>query len=355
MRKSPFFLVLILAGCGGDGDGMISIDTRAGPVGDDVIILPTYAYQVSATPAGGPLTVNVPGEGGTRVISVDFGSTLNGDVNISVDVNNNINILDHTLQTLSSVVIDSDVGDMPFLGAFDVQVVEDLSFMMLDLPPDTGGYQVITPNETVDVQVLPGNVFGGVEISLDGAAPVSLSWVDFEDLLDDDLAPAWQLRAALATEVLEFVLIQVFTITDSLNVIDDGMLTVNPAVIPCDAFTGTPPPNVLGQGETRLTWLGPGSAPMGGDNFHWAFTDCWFDDLGSGRDTLFNGSIDLNNYVEIVDGQSQLIGSGFNEVIYNNLEIAGTAENPAGTFTVDPLDIITVSGSFDLAFVGITN
>ena len=70
---------------------------------------------------------------------------------------------------------------------------------------------------------------------------------------------------------------------------------------------------------------------------------------------MINGAIDLNNYVESVDAQSQLIGSGFNEVIYSDLEVATTVESPPGTFTIDPTDAITVSGSFDLAFVGITN
>lgn len=354
MRKFPLFLAVILAGCGGngDGDGVVLI---GGGDGDDVIILATYGYQVSATPTGAPLTVNVPDEGGMLGISLDFGNTLNGDVNVEVDVNNNISILDYTLQTLSSVTVDSDVGDIPFLGAFVVEVTEDILFgFPQPRPPDSGVFQVITPNETVNVQVIPG-VFSTVQIRLDGGAPVSLTWDQLNGLLDDDLAVPWQRRAALATEALELVLIQVFTITDTFNVIDDGLLTVNPAVVPCDAITGSPPPNVINQGETALTWLGPGSVPMGGDDFRWDFTDCWFDDTGSGLDTLLNGSIDLIDYVEIIDGQSRLIGSGFNEVIYNNLEIAGTVESPPGTFTINPLDIITVNGSFDLAFVGITN
>lgn len=347
-------LSIIATGCGGsDDDGAFD----GGLGGDDnVIILPTYGYQVSAIPGAGPLTVNVTDESGVLGISVDFGNTLNGDVNINVDFNNNISIVDYTLQSLSSVTVDSDVGDVPFLGAFDAAVTEDLLFMGLDQPPNAGVYEVLAPDETITVQVNPGGAFGGgVDISLNGGLPITLSWDELEDLLNDDLALAWQRRAALATEVLEFVLIQVFTITDVFNVIDDGLLTINPAVVPCDAFTGTPPPGVLNRGETRLTWFGPGSVPIGGDDFQWDFQDCWFDDTGSGFDTLVNGSIGLNDYVEIIDGQFRLIGSGFNEVIYNNLEVAGTVENPPGTFTIDPLNIVTINGSFDLAFVGITN
>ena len=130
---------------------------------------------------------------------------------------------------------------------------------------------------------------------------------------------------------------------------------VNPLVASCDAFTGTPPAGVLAQGETTFTWLGSGSIPLGGDDFQWAFTDCWFDDLGDTDDQLVNGSIDLNNFIEVLDAQFNLIGTGFDEVIFNGLTIAQTEENTAGIFTIDPNNTIAVSGGFDLAFVEITN
>ena len=357
MRGWFLLLTLLLTACGGSGNG-VAINsggpTNGGPVGDEVIILPSYGYQVSTTPAAGPLTVRIPDEGGMLGISIDFGNTLNGDVNVSVDANNNISIDEYTLQTLSSVTVNSDAGDIPFLGTFDIEVSEDMLFgYSQPRPPDAGAFQVLMPGETVSVAVINGG-FSSVEISLNGGPAVSLTWDQLEGLLDDDLALPWHRRAALATEVLKLVLIQVFTITTTFNVIDDALATVNPAVIPCDPFTGTPPLNVLLQGESTLTWLVPGSVPMSGDDFHWTFTDCWFNDTGSALDTLVNGSIELNDYVEIVDGQSQLIGSGFNQVIYNNLEIAGTVENPVNTFTIDPRDVIRVSGGFDLAFIGIT-
>ena len=148
--------------------------------------------------------------------------------------------------------------------------------------------------------------------------------------------------------MIDFVLIQVATITDTFNFTNDDLVTENPAVIACDAFTGTPPPMVLAQGESTLTWLGPGIEPTSGDDFEWSFTDCWFDDPGSGFDTLFKGAIRLNDFVWDVDNLSRLVGAGFHEVVYDGLVVAGTVESPVNVFTVDLDDVATVTGSFDL-------
>lgn len=334
--------LLSMTACSGSGDGQFV------PGGNgEVTILPSYGYQISAIPGVGPLIVNVPGPGGMLGVSVDFGNTLNGVVNINVDINNYISIIDYSLQSPSTMSVDSDVG-VAFLGAFNIEVIQDLQ-IPFDSPPTTGAFDVVTATETVTVDL----VAGGVELAFGGAAPVFFSWNDVENLIDDVQALEWQRRAALATQALWFVLDQVFGVTEAFNLIDDGLATVNPLVVACDAFTGAPPAGVINQGESTFTWMGTGSVPGAGDDFQWAFTDCWFDDAGDPVDTLLNGSIDLRDYVELVDAQSILISSGFNEVIFNNFEIADTVENPAGTFTIDPANRITITGGFDMAFVDI--
>lgn len=358
MRILFFLFAIALVACTSDSDS----DSSSGFVpqfavgGVDAVILQAYGFEVSSTPAGDLLTMRVPNDGTMLGVSADFGNTLQGEISLMVDGNDYLSIEEYTVKALSSFTVDSDVGDAAFLGAFDVEVIDDLVYMpnVPHHPPNWGSYQVITPDVTVDVQVIPGP-FSSVEISVGAGGSVWLSWDQLADSLGDDLAPAWQRRAALATEVLDFVLIQVATITDVFNYIDDEMLTVNPAVIACDAFTGTMPAHVLEQGESTLTWLGPGNVPTEGDDFEWAFTDCWFDDTGSGFDTLFNGSIGLHNYVWELDNEYQLIGAGFREVIYNDLEVAGTVEQPPSVFTISPDEIVTVSGGFDLAFEGIAN
>lgn len=335
---------LSITACSSDSDGPFVAAANV-----EAIILPTYIYQISATPAGNPLRVNVPDEAGMRTVSIHFGNTLNGRVNVSVDLDNNATVSNYSLHSQSSLAVNSDVG-IPFLGAFVINVTEDMQFLAGE-PPTTGALEITTLTETVTLRA----VLNGVELIFGTGVPVILTWDQLESLLDSDLAIAWQRRAALAAEILEFVFVQAFGVTEALNFISDQLATVNPLVASCDAFTGSPPANVLVQGESTLTWMGLGTIPLGGDNFQWAFTDCWFDDSVGTAGQVLNGSIDLRNYVEVIDAEFRLIGTGFNEVIFNGLTIAETVENPPGIFTIDPNDTITVSGSFDLAFVGITN
>lgn len=348
-----FLLALTLVGCGSDGANEDGSTLVAQPVvgGMDAEILPVYDFEIGAALAGDPLTVMVPGDGGMIGIAIEFGSSLQGEAGFEVDESDYLQIHDYTVYADSSLSVDSDVGNAAFLGEFDIEVIDDLVYMpnVPHHPANRGFFQVITPEEIVNVQVIPG-LFSSVEVSLGAGPAIWMSWGQLADLLDDELAPAWQRRAALATEVLDFVLFQMATITNTFNFINDELRVTNPAVIACDAFTGDPPLLVLPQGESTLTWLGPGNAPVSGDNFAWAFTDCWFDDAGSGYGTLLNGAVGLNDIVWDIDNLSRLVGAGFREVAYEGLVVAGTVEDPAGVFTISPDDVATVSGSFDLVF-----
>ena len=337
---------LSITACGsGDGDGEF-LPAR-GIV--EPTILPIYGYQISAISADRPLSVSIPGEGGMRTVSIDLGNSLNGRINVSVDLNNNASVTDYSLWSQSRLAVNSDVG-IPFLGAFVIEVIEDLQFQA-DGPPSSGVIDIRTITETVSLEAS----LNGVELGFGTAAPIILTWGQLESLIDSDFAIEWQRRAALAAEILEFVLTQAFGVTDALNLVDNRLATVNPLVASCDAFTGSPPPNVLAQGESTLTWMGSGDTPIGGDDFQWAFTDCWLDDPSNAMDQLLNGAVDLNDYVEVIDSGFQLIGAGFNEVIFYDFNIARTNENPSGVFTIDSSDTIVVGGGFDLALVGITN
>ncbi len=311
----------------------------------ELTILPTYGYQISSTAGGGLLTVTVPSLDGNRTIVLDFGTTLNGEANVTVDLDNNAIVTDFSLRSMSSVSVDTDAG-VPFLGILQVEVIEDMQFDV-DNPPTAGAIEIVAAGETVTLRV----VAGGVELTLAGSDPITLTWDELEELLDNELALAWQRRAALTAAALELVFDLALGLVEALNVIDDSLATNNPLVAACDAFTGAPPPGVLAQGETRFTWLGSGSVPIGGDDFDWAFTDCWIDDVSSTDDQLVNGSISLNTYIEIISADFRLIGSGFDEVIFNNLIIEQTVEDPQGIFSIDPDGTITVNGSFDLAFI----
>ena len=340
---------LSLGACGGGGGGGGG-DGDFGPGGgaDEITILPTYGYQISASPTAGPLTVSIPDPAGMLMLSLDFGNTLNGDINITVDANNIFAVTDYTLRTLSTLTVNSDAG-APLLGAFTIEVTEDMA-LLPGSPPTSGAFDVVTATETITVRAFAN----GAEIRLNGGLASTFTWDQLGDFVFDDQVLDWQRRAGLAAATLEFTFVQFLGITGTLNLIDDSLATVNPLVGSCDAFTGSPPPNVLAQGESTFTWMGSGSGPLSGDNFVWAFTDCWFDDVGD-DDELLNGSISLNNYIEITDSQLNLTGSGYDEVIYNNLTIEETVEDPAGVFSINPADTIIINGGLDLAFVGFPN
>ncbi len=87
----------------------------------------------------------------------------------------------------------------------------------------------------------------------------------------------------------------------------------------------------------------------------WDFTDCWFDDVGDTEDQLLNGSVSLNTYIEVIDAQLNLTGTGYDEVIYNNLTVIETIENLTGGIVIDPEATIIINGGLDLAFVGVPN
>lgn len=345
MNKTWIYLPLVLAGCGGGGGGS-GVPTV---IDDSIVILPTYGYQISASPTAGPLTVSIPDLGGARLVTLDFGNTLNGEVNVSVDANNDFSVTSFSLGAMSTLTVDSNAGAL-FLGAFEISVIDDMQFVVGE-PPRSGTFNVITATETVALQAIDG----GVQLRLGGIAAILLSWDELENLLDDEQALPWQRRAALATEALEFVFVQFLAVAGTLNDIDDELASSNPLVTSCDAFPGSPPPMVPAQGQRSFTWIGSGGVPAGGDDFLWTFTNCWDDDSGVTSDQLINGSIALNTYVEVIDGQFNLIGTGFDEVVYNNLTIAETQENEPGVFTIDPMDTITINGGFDLALIGITN
>lgn len=353
MRKSLVLLAVVLAACGGDGESTVSFSSQPATIDDDVETKEiAYAYEFSAYPGAVPLTLFTSGNAGTIGISVDFGQTMSGEVVFEV-IDDRLSRIDWlSVATQSSINVDSDVGNAPFLGEFAIEVTHQLVF--LTEFPHFGVYRIVTPTETVTLQAVFGYL-SSVEMSLDGQAPIEMTWGELADLLDDESAPPWQRRAALASGLLEFMYDQFFAIAGVFGFIDDELLTVNPAINPCDAFPGTPPAGVLQEGIGMLTWLGPGNTPSVGDNFDLAFVDCWFDDSGSSRDSLFEGSLMLNGYGGPIDDGHELMGRGFGEVLYDDLVIRQTTEMPGSHFTIDVSDRIEVIGSFSLALDEIEN
>lgn len=356
--KTNFFLIItgictLLYGCGGGGGG-----DDGGLDDGEVVTLSSYAYSISALPGGvNPFTVTI----GDAIVGVDPGNTITGTVDLGTAANVGFTDDDSTLLTSRTVAagstfsVNSDLGTVPVLGAFDVTVVNELSFFFED-PPTSGELEVVTSTpgpENIHITV----VSGGVELSLNSQTPVPLSWSQFDDLIDST-APDWQKRAALAMQALEFVYLRSFDIVKVLDLIDDSLPSNNPKTITCDAFTGVAPVGVSNPGMAVLTWLGSGDLQPG-DDFDLQLTDCWLDESFKNRDELLNGTIHLTGYTEVIDDNNRITRIGFEPflsspggVIFDNYEIQGLVEinPPSGDYSLDSGDAPILNGGFSVVF-----
>jgi hypothetical protein len=337
---------LVACGGGGGGDGGGSNGGGIDDGGDDpgpVNILPTYNFLLANVPGDNLLTASI--NSGISV-SIDIDGLLHNSLDLSVSTSNEVTMLSYTIRAGSRIdVIVSSDGILPLDGTTAVTVTEDVE-VSLGSPPSSGAFDVVVPGETVSVAVTPF----GVQLSLNGGAPVDYSWDEFGGLMEDDTYEVWVRRASLASDAFEFL--YDFSI-DAGDILDDLELlaTNNPLVEPCDMFTGTPPAGVLAQGEMTLTWTGAGEVSPG-DDFVWQFNQCWFDEPGEPIDELFNGTVTLENYTETVDfNTNTLFEIGFGSLSGNpggimfDLTLSGTVENN-GVFTISPDNVIAITGGF---------
>jgi hypothetical protein len=213
--------------------------------------------------------------------------------------------------------------------------------------PTSGAFEVVTATETTTMTIVPF----GVELSLNGAAPIALSWEDYDNLLDDAQAEMWQRRASLAGGTFGFIFDRMFQIADLLDSLEQTE-SATPIVTTCDEFPGTPPDGVLLQGEHVLTRLGSGADLTPGDVFDWTFTNCWFESSTS----LIDNFLQMQNYIEVIDAGNTLTRIGFGPdnnigggVLYFDWTVAETVENQ-GVYTIDPEDEIVINGGFSMLF-----
>ncbi len=338
--------LLIGSGGGGGGgdDNSGSLPGGGGVIDDPVTILPTYNMILADLPGENPLTANV---GGAYSVALDFDDDLFfTTINLDVSADNSVTLLSYEAQRLSgfNLVVSSD-GTTPLDATLSVTVDADIA-ANVDEAPTSGALSVLTPEGVVGVNINGGDVV----MTLNGAAAVSYTWSQFEDLLEEETAPVWQRQASLAANALGLVYELFVLIAERLDELEAVTLN-NPTVASCDMFTGTPPLGVMAQGETGITWLGSGQL-SDDDDFLWEFTDCWLDDPLDDTDSLFDGSIDLQDYTETVDTNTNtLFEIGFGSIsgrpggIIFDLEVSET-EEANGAFTIAPEDVFTLTGGF---------
>jgi hypothetical protein len=340
MRLSWLVAIAALLGSCGGGGGDEPVANTPDPT---PTILSTYNFEIGGVQAGTDMTVDV---GGQFQVGVDLGDTLRGSVNLQVNSPTNVGFLNFVTDAGSTVTVTVAGSETELDGEFTINVTAAVS-SGIDEEPTAGTIEVVTAVDTIMVTFLAN----GVELSLNGAAAISLSWDEYDNLLDDTQADTWQRRASLAGGTLAFVFERVFEIAELL---DDLELTesATPIVTACDEFPGTPPAGVMLQGEHVLTRLGSGEDLTPGDVFDWTFTNCWF----ASSDALIDNFLQMQNYIEVIDASNTLTRIGFGPsnnmsggVLYFDWSVAETLENQ-GVYAIDPVDRIVVNGGFSMEF-----
>ena len=332
---------VLVSGCGGGGGngGGPDIDIPELPP----TVLSAYNFEIGGVQAGMDMTVDV---GGQFQVGIDLGDTMTGSVNLQVNSPTDVIFLDFVTDAGSTMDLALAASGTELDGEFTINITSEVTAGIND-EPTSGAFEVVTADDVTTITFLAN----GVELSLNGAAAIALSWDDYDDLLEDEQAVTWQRRASLAGGALAFVFERMFEIADLLDELDETE-SATPIVNACDAFPGTPPAGVLVQGEHVFTRLGSGEDLSPGDVFDWTFTNCWFADANS----LIDNFIQMQNYIEVIDASNTLTRIGFGPdnnigggVLYFDWSVADTVENQ-GVYTIDPVDRVVINGGFSMLF-----
>ncbi|MDH3676363.1 MAG: hypothetical protein OES12_12785 [Anaerolineae bacterium] len=340
MRKYLIYLALLLVGCGGSGGGGLD---EPDEVEAPLVILDNYNFFLGNLNNGELLTANVGGEF-TVTVDMDDG-LLAGNLDLDVGANNTVTFLSYLLRAGNSFVLTVTSPEGSSLDeTFRVSFETDIEAAVGE-PPTSGTLIVSYP------AVLPFSVIflaDGVELN-SLAGTFQYTWEEFAALLEDEQAAAWVRHASLAVGVIEFLVEQFFNVA---GILDDLELVPanNPYVETCDMFTSGPPQGVLAQGDFTITWLGSGEL-SDGDDFTWAFTNCWSQD----DEELLDGTVTLEDYTESVDFNTGILfnigfgglGAGEPGGVIFDLTFSETVEGQ-GVWTIPPNGVITVSGGFVL-------
>ncbi len=336
----PFIAALsIIATGGGSGDGG---DGQFDDVEAPLVILSNYNFFLGNLNNGEFLKANV---GGEFTVTVDIDGLLAGNMDLDVGANNTVTFLSYLLRADNRIrlAIGSPEGS-PLDGTLGVYFNTDIVATVDEAP--TSGSVILEFPETLSAAV--HFLADGVELrSLGGVE--QYTWEEFMALLYDEQAAPWARQASLAVGVIEFLVEQFFNVADILD--DLELVTLNnPYVETCDMFTLGPPQGVLAQGELTITWLGSGEL-SDGDDFAWAFTNCWSQD----DEELLDGTVTLEDYTESVDFNTGVLfnigfgglGAGAPGGVIYDLTFSETVEGQ-GVWTIPADGVVTVSGGFVL-------
>ncbi len=254
--------------------------------------------------------------------------------------------------------------------SFSVVVQEDIVIeeefpVLREYAPSRGGFVVSDGDQTILAAFVPVSGQDGVSLSLNGGEPVLYTVDAFEDFIGT-AAEVWMRKASLGYFILDYLMDQIFFVSDTMNVIEThgGNLAAEGGItFLCDSLVPGSDPDPLRPEYTRtLTWsdVNGSGIPDSGDGFRWLFFACWENDPGDLMDDLAEGIVDFSGFTverKQRDGRQVITGFGFVSgagqpagVLYKDFTWIRIEEEFPGSFTFDPFKDFTISGGLDIVF-----
>lgn len=299
---------VVALGCdlgGGDDDN----DSGGG----EIIVLPTYAYELTST-ADDPLTVVPPGLTGSqalRLSHVGDGPGIFGTYTVEDGT--------LTMEAGSSLVVEELAEPSELYGDFTIEATETW-ILMPEGPPTQGAFTIRTFFDLIYAEVTDdGALRLTYDFFSDGFIDDTrvLSWQELEELDDSD-APYWQKLAGFAIQIGgEFIPELMGYGIGGFDLIVPELENASPVTVSCDALSDLglvpPEPGIPDAGLVTFTWLDDASdGDVGpGDSFETALDYCLVitppvvDDQ-----VMIDGVYGLNSYTEVVENNT-LIRIGY--------------------------------------------
>jgi hypothetical protein len=224
--------------------------------------------------------------------------------------------------------------------------------------PTAGAFEIISGDQLQTITVNVNSSQTGVDISLSpGGDPDSLTWEEFDSAFDNTQLPAYQQIAAFAYGFLRVVYEQSGLVIQALEFLseNDVILETSGSIVEtCDTFPfPADDPTVTNPGTSMVSWtdVDNDQGISSGDRVFVDFVDCWDDDPTDTIDTLLNGGIKFENYIEVLSGDV-ITRVGFDFVGgdhgFDFLRITETDTQP-DVVVIEP-DTISLTGGFSMVF-----
>lgn len=253
--------------------------------------------------------------------------------------------------------------------SFSLAIQEDILIeefpVLRKFAPSRGRFVISDGDLSVLVAFVPVSGQNGVSLSLNGGEPVLYTADAFEGLIGT-AAEVWKRKASLGYFILDYLMDQVFFVSDTVNIIEThgGDLAAKGSItFLCDSLVPGSDPDPLKPEYTRtLAWydLNTSGMPDSGDGLRWLFFACWENDPGDLVNDLVEGIVDLSGVTverKQQNGRQVIAGFGFVSgagqpvgVLYKDFTWIRVEEEFSGPFAFDPFKEFTISGGFNIVF-----